>query len=82
MLENEWKNKFIIENDEYYENILEKIKFCMIFGFAEPIRDKTWILTASTKFSSAREKLRLASGAFLVAQDLQIHLPVVMCEIE
>jgi hypothetical protein len=62
------------------------------FGFAEPIRDKTWILTASTKFSSAREKLRLASGAFLVAQDLQIHLPVVrtwstkcgmfVCEIE
>ena len=41
------------------------------FGFAEPIRDKTWILTASTKFSSAREKLRLASGAFLVAQDRQ-----------
>jgi hypothetical protein len=36
------------------------------FGFAEPIRDNTWILTASTKFSSAREKLRLASGAFLV----------------
>ena len=49
MLENEWKNKFIIENDEYYENILEK----------EEEKDKKKKIVLITKYSNLEQNLFL-----------------------